>query len=91
MLHELIGAKATVQIGAEFGEHTDTRTTWRHGHRPKTVTTQVGDLVKALGSDTGVSRTRSRVFAAISTTSFPPCASARSDTRASLRVFRRRL
>ncbi|MFC7900481.1 IS256 family transposase [Streptomyces griseoincarnatus] len=31
-----------------MGEHTDTRTTWRNGHREKTVTTQAGDLELAI-------------------------------------------
>ncbi|MEV5084265.1 transposase [Streptomyces sp. NPDC056159] len=42
LLQELIEAEATAKIGAEWGEHTDTRTTWRNGHREKTVTTQAG-------------------------------------------------
>ncbi len=40
LLQELIEAEATTQIGAEWGEHTDARTTWRNGHREKTVTTR---------------------------------------------------
>jgi hypothetical protein len=43
LLQELIGAEATPEIGAEWGEHTDTRATWRNGHREKTVTTQAGN------------------------------------------------
>jgi putative transposase len=44
MLQELIEAEATAAIGAGWNEHTDTRTTWRNGHRPKTLTTAAGDL-----------------------------------------------
>lgn len=47
-LRELIEAEATTKIGAEWGEHTDTRTTRRNGHREKTVTTQAGDLELAI-------------------------------------------
>jgi hypothetical protein len=43
-----IEAEATARIGAEWGEHTDTRTTWRDGHREKTLTTQAGDLDPAI-------------------------------------------
>jgi putative transposase len=48
LLQELIEAEATTKIGAEWGEHSDTRTTWRNGHREKTVTTQAGDLELAI-------------------------------------------
>jgi putative transposase len=48
MLQELIEAEATARIGAEPGEHTDARTTWRNGHREKTLTTQAGDLDLAI-------------------------------------------
>ncbi|MFE7942025.1 IS256 family transposase, partial [Streptomyces griseoincarnatus] len=48
LLQELIEAEVTTKIGAEWGEHTDTRTTWRNGHREKTVTTQAGDLELAI-------------------------------------------
>src|SRR5690606_4642633 len=48
LLQELIEAEATTKIGAEWGEHTDTRTTWRNGHREKTVTTQAGDRELAI-------------------------------------------
>ncbi|WP_395577179.1 transposase [Streptomyces sp. BK79] len=48
LLQELTEAEATTKIGAEWGEHTDTRTTWRNGHREKTVTTQAGDLELAI-------------------------------------------
>lgn len=44
MLQELIEAEATSRIGAEWNEHTDTRTALRNGHRDKTLTTQAGDL-----------------------------------------------
>lgn len=44
LLQELIEAEATTKIGSEWGEHTDARTTWRNGHREKTMTTQAGDL-----------------------------------------------
>ncbi|MDH6710521.1 putative transposase [Kitasatospora sp. MAA19] len=48
LLQELIEAEATARIGAEPGEHTDARTTWRNGHRDKTLTTQAGDLELAI-------------------------------------------
>ncbi|MDI2129133.1 IS256 family transposase [Yinghuangia seranimata] len=48
LLQELIEAEATAQIGAEWGEHTDTRTAYRNGHRDKTVTSQAGDLELAI-------------------------------------------
>ncbi len=44
ILRELIEAEATAHIGAEPGEHTETRTTWRNGHRERGLTTQAGDL-----------------------------------------------
>lgn len=40
ILQELIEAEATARIGAEWNEHTESRTTWRNGHREKTLTTQ---------------------------------------------------
>ncbi|WP_256177822.1 transposase, partial [Kitasatospora aureofaciens] len=48
ILQELIEAEATARIGAEPGEHTEARTTWRNGHRDKTLTTQAGDLELAI-------------------------------------------
>jgi len=48
LLQELIEAEATPKIGAGWGEHTGTRTTWRNGHREKTVTTQADDLELAI-------------------------------------------
>ncbi|WP_395292194.1 IS256 family transposase [Kitasatospora hibisci] len=48
MLQELIEAEATARIGAEPGERTEARTTWRNGHRDKTLTTQAGDLDLAI-------------------------------------------
>jgi putative transposase len=48
MLQELIEAEATTVIGAEWNEHADTRTTWRNGHRDKTLTMQAGDLDLAI-------------------------------------------
>ncbi|MFJ9609686.1 IS256 family transposase [Kitasatospora sp. NPDC101176] len=48
LLQELIEAEATARIGAEPGEHTEARTTWRNGHRGKTLTTQAGDLELAI-------------------------------------------
>jgi len=48
ILQELIEAEATARIGAEAGEHTEARTTWRNGHRDKTLTTQAGDLELAI-------------------------------------------
>ncbi|MDR6981320.1 transposase-like protein [Streptomyces sp. 3330] len=38
----------SANIGAEQGEHSETRTTWPNGRREKTVTTQVGDLELAI-------------------------------------------
>lgn len=48
MLQELIEAEAAAKIGAEWNEHTDTRTNYRNGHRDKTLTTQAGDLDLAI-------------------------------------------
>ncbi|MEZ0095760.1 IS256 family transposase [Streptacidiphilus sp. EB129] len=56
MLQELIEAEATARIGAEWNEHTDTRTALRNGHRDKTLTTQAGDL------DLGIPKLRSGSF-----------------------------
>jgi putative transposase len=56
MLQELIEAEATARIGAEWNEHTDTRTALRNGHRGKTLTTQAGDL------DLGIPKLRSGSF-----------------------------
>ncbi|WP_374105433.1 transposase [Streptomyces sp. ISL-36] len=36
ILQELIEAEATARIGAEWNERTESRTTWRNGHRKKT-------------------------------------------------------
>ena len=44
MLQELIEAEATARIGAQWNEHTDSRTAFRNGHRDRTLTTQAGDL-----------------------------------------------
>ncbi|MBK6018915.1 IS256 family transposase [Streptomyces sp. MBT53] len=44
ILQELIEAEATDVIGAGPREHTETRTTWRNGHRERLLTTQAGDL-----------------------------------------------
>ncbi|WP_327596735.1 IS256 family transposase [Streptomyces chartreusis] len=44
ILQELIEAEATDVIGAAPGERSETRTTWRNGHRERLLTTQVGDL-----------------------------------------------
>lgn len=48
MLQELIEAEATVRIGAEWNEHSDTRTALRNGHRDKTLSTQAGNLDLAI-------------------------------------------
>ncbi|GGX41882.1 hypothetical protein GCM10010353_66330 [Streptomyces chryseus] len=48
ILQELIEAEATARIGAEWNEHTESRTTWRNGHREKTLTTQAGDVELAI-------------------------------------------
>jgi transposase-like protein len=44
ILHELLEAEATEAIGAAPGEHSGRRTTWRNGHRDRSLTTQAGDL-----------------------------------------------
>lgn len=44
ILQELIEAEATDVIGAAPHQHTETRTTWRNGHRDRLLTTQAGDL-----------------------------------------------
>lgn len=44
LLQELIEAEATVKVGAQWGEQTDTRVNYRNGHREKTLTTPAGDL-----------------------------------------------
>ncbi|MEY9987999.1 transposase-like protein [Streptomyces sp. V4I8] len=44
MLQELIEAETAAHIGAEWNEHTASRTAFRNGHRDKTLTTQAGDL-----------------------------------------------
>ncbi|MER7814513.1 transposase, partial [Streptomyces sp. NPDC096153] len=36
VLQELIEAEATQHIGAAWGEHTETRTAYRNGHRERT-------------------------------------------------------
>ena len=48
ILQELIEAEATARIGADWNEHTETRATWRNGHREKTLTTQAGDVELAI-------------------------------------------
>jgi putative transposase len=48
ILQELIEAEATAHIGAAPGEHSETRTTMRNGHREKVLTTQAGDLDLAI-------------------------------------------
>ncbi|MFJ7962439.1 transposase [Streptomyces sp. NPDC096324] len=48
ILQELIEAEATVRIGAEPGEHTETRKTMRKGHREKVLTTAAGDLDRTI-------------------------------------------
>jgi len=40
LLQELIEAEATAQISAGPGERAETRTAWRNGHRPKTLSTR---------------------------------------------------
>ncbi|MCX5367312.1 IS256 family transposase [Streptomyces sp. NBC_00124] len=44
ILQELIEAEATDVIGAAPREHSESRTTWRNGHRDRLLTTQAGDL-----------------------------------------------
>ncbi|MFF4138513.1 transposase [Streptomyces mirabilis] len=48
MLQKLIEAETATKIGAEWNEHTETRTAYRSGHRDKTLTTQAGDLDLAI-------------------------------------------
>ncbi len=48
VLQELIEAEATQHIGAAWGEHAETRTAYRNGHRERTLTTQAGDLEPAI-------------------------------------------
>ena len=43
-LQQLIEAEASAYIGAAPGEHSTERTTYRNGHRPKTLDTRVGRL-----------------------------------------------
>ena len=43
-LQRLIEAEATAYIGAEPGEHSASRTTYRNGHRPRMLDTRVGRL-----------------------------------------------
>lgn len=44
MLQELIEAEVSAHIGADWNEHTGSRTALRNGHRDKTLTTPAGDL-----------------------------------------------
>ncbi|MFC9331450.1 transposase [Kitasatospora sp. NPDC057015] len=44
----MIEAEATARIGGQWNEHTDTRTTFRNGHRDKTLATAAGDLDLAI-------------------------------------------
>lgn len=44
MVQELIEAEPTAHIGAEWNEHTPTRTNVRNGYREKVLTTLAGDL-----------------------------------------------
>ncbi|MFD9797013.1 transposase [Streptomyces sp. NPDC059070] len=48
ILQELIEAGATARIGAEPGEHTESRPTWRSGHCERLLITQAGDLGLAI-------------------------------------------
>ena len=43
-LHQLIEAEASAYIGAESGEHSPTRTTYRNGHRSRAFDTRAGRL-----------------------------------------------
>jgi hypothetical protein len=53
-LQSLVDAQANAHIGAAAHERTDTRTTQHNGSRPKTVTTDMGDVtVKILKTRTG--------------------------------------
>lgn len=64
-IQELVEAELTARIGAEHGERTPMRVTQRNGHR-LTSTRKVDDLVKALGCDSGVSKSSvSRICQAI--------------------------
>jgi transposase-like protein len=44
ILQSLIGAEATEVIGAQPNERSESRTTWRNGHRPRLVSTKAGDV-----------------------------------------------
>ena len=44
LLQQLIEAELTATIGAAPHERSEARSTLRNGHRPKTITTQLGDL-----------------------------------------------
>jgi putative transposase len=44
ILQQLIEAEATVVIGADPHERTDSRTTQRNGHRPRLLSTAAGDV-----------------------------------------------
>jgi putative transposase len=48
ILQQLIEAEATVVIGAERHERTESRTTQRNGHRPRVVSTAAGDVELAI-------------------------------------------
>ncbi|GHD76458.1 hypothetical protein GCM10010317_093060 [Streptomyces mirabilis] len=69
ILQELIEAEATDVIGAAPREHSETRTTWRNGHRDRLLTTQAGDL------DLKIPKVRSGSF-------FPSLLDARRSTGA---------
>jgi putative transposase len=47
-VHELMEAEVTALIGAEPNEHSDERTTYRNGHRPRRWDTRVGTLELAI-------------------------------------------
>ncbi|GAA0420592.1 hypothetical protein GCM10010357_47400 [Streptomyces luteireticuli] len=53
ILQELIEAEAIAHIGAEPGEHAETRTTWRNGHRKRALTTQAGEENRRNGGSQG--------------------------------------
>ena len=44
VLQQLIEAELTAAIGAAPGQHAETRTALRNGHRPKLITTAAGDV-----------------------------------------------
>ena len=82
MVQELIEAGASAHIGAEWNEHTPTRTTVRNGHREKVLTTPAGDLERSLTLTTIDTKPRDRTLV--------PHASSKASSRRSYAGFGRR-